>query len=293
LAGGAGSRLFPATLSVSKQLLPVYDKPMLFYSLSMLLLSGLRDIAVITTERDASTIAELLGDGSALGISLTYIVQPSPDGLAQAFTLGKDFIAGRCSTLMLGDNIFHGAGLRASLARAAASSHGATVFSYFVADPSRYGVVVVDADGRATELVEKPEYPRSHLAVTGLYFYDNRACDFAATLRPSNRGELEITDLNRLYLFDKSLRVERLGRGIAWLDTGTPESLLEASTYIASVERRQGLRIGAIEEVAFRQGFIDAAGLELAAQRYRGNAYGQYLMRVIEEPEASASTAVL
>lgn len=289
LAGGSGSRLYPATLNTSKQMLPVYDKPMVFYSLTMLMLAGLRDVAVITTPRDLPAIAGLLGDGSDLGMSLTYIAQPSPDGLAQAFILGRDFVAGRASTLMLGDNVFHGAGLRAHLTRAAARTDGATVFSYIVADPGRYGVVEVNDAGVALSIEEKPERPKSNLAVTGLYFYDARACDIAATLRPSPRGELEITDLNRFYLDERSLRVERLGRGIAWLDTGTPESLLEASTYVASVERRQGLRIGAIEEVAYRMGFIDAEALLRVASRYRGNPYGKYLAQVVHEPQVSAA----
>jgi glucose-1-phosphate thymidylyltransferase len=288
LAGGSGSRLYPATLGTSKQMLPVYDKPMVFYSLSMLMLAGLRDVAIISTPRDLPAFQALLGDGTDLGMSLHYLEQPSPDGLAQAFVLGRDFIAGRASTLMLGDNVFHGAGLRGQLTRAAARRHGATVFSYIVADPGRYGVVEVDDAGVALSIEEKPEHPRSHLAVTGLYFYDARACDLAATLCPSPRGELEVTDLNRLYLADRTLHVERLGRGIAWLDTGTPESLLEASTYVASVERRQGLRIGAIEEIAFRQGFIDAEQLLRLAARYRNNPYGQYLAQVVHEPQVSA-----
>jgi glucose-1-phosphate thymidylyltransferase len=291
LAGGSGSRLYPATLGTSKQMLPVYDKPMLFYSLSMLMLAGLRDIAIISTPRDLPAFQALLGDGTDLGMSLRYLEQPSPDGLAQAFVLGREFIAGRPSTLMLGDNVFHGAGLRGQLAEASARRHGATVFSYVVADPGRYGVVEVDDAGVALSIEEKPEHPRSHLAVTGLYFYDDRACDLAATLRPSARGELEITDLNRLYLADRTLHVQRLGRGIAWLDTGTPESLLEASTYVASVERRQGLRIGAIEEIAFRQGFIDAEQLLRLAARYRNNPYGQYLAQVIHEPQVSAGVS--
>ena len=288
-AGGAGSRLYPATLWTSKQMLPVYDKPMVFHSLSMLVLVGLRGIAVITTPRDASAYAGLLGDGSDLGIALTYVAQPTPDGLAQAFILCREFIGQRSSALMLGDNVFHGAGLRRQPARAAQASHGATVFSYFVSDPTRYGVVEVDDAGRVLSLGEKPTLPKSQLAVTGLYFCDARACELAADLSPSPRGELEITDLNRRYLDEGTLRVERLGRGIAWLDTGTPESLLEASAYVASVERRQGLRIGAIEDVAFRQGFIDAAALLRLAARYRGNPYGAYLERVVHEPHVSSA----
>ncbi len=288
LAGGTGSRLYPATLWTSKQMLPVYDKPMVFYSLSMLMLAGLRDIAVITTPRDAEAFSGLLGDGADLGISLHYITQQRPEGLAQAFIIGRDYIGGRPTALMLGDNVFHGAGLRRELHEADAQVRGATIFSYIVADPSRYGVVEVDVNGTALTLEEKPERPKSNFAVTGLYFYDSRACDLAADLMPSSRGELEITDLNRRYLLDGSLRVARLGRGIAWLDTGTPESLLEASTYVAAVERRQGLRIGAIEEVAYREGFIDAEGLLRVASRYRGNEYGRYLERAVNESQVSS-----
>ena len=288
-AGGAGSRHYPATLWTSKQMLPVSDKPMVFHSLSMRMRAGRRDIAVITTPRDAPAYSGLLGDGSDLGIALTYLEQPTPDDLAQAFILCCEYIGQRSSALMLGDNVFHGDGLRRRLSRAAQASHGATVFRCFVSDPTRNGVVEVDDAGRVLSLEEKPTLPKSHLAVTGLYFYDARACELSADRSQSPRGELEITDLKRRYLDEGTLRVERLGRGIAWFDTGTPESLLEAGTYVASVERRQGLRIGAIEDVAFRQGFIDAAALLRLAARYRGNPYGAYLERVLHEPHVSSA----
>jgi len=267
LAGGSGTRLYPLTQAVSKQLLPVYDKPMIYYPLSTLMLAGIRDILVINTPHEQAMFQRLLGDGSQWGISIHYAVQPSPDGLAQAFLIGRDFVGGMPSCLILGDNIFYGHGLTESLDRAMDRSEGATVFGYWVRDPERYGVAEFDADDRVVGLEEKPARPKSHWAVTGLYFYDARVCDYAAALKPSARGELEITDLNRCYLDDGSLMLERLGRGYAWLDTGTHESLTEASNYIETIENRQGLKVCCPEEIAYQQGWIDAAQVQRLAER--------------------------
>ena len=276
LAGGAGTRLHPLTLAVSKQLLPIYDKPMIYYPLSVLMLAGIRDILIITTPEDQSGFQRLLGDGSALGVTFSYVAQPSPDGLAQAFILGEEFVAGQPSALVLGDNIFYGAGFSAQLQAASSNTTGATIFGYPVADPERYGIMTVDARGQVTSLEEKPSQPRSNLAVTGLYFYDGRACDFARCLKPSERGELEITDLNRLYMEAGDLSVEILGRGFAWLDTGTHESLIQAGEFVRTIEHRQGLRIGCVEEIAFQNGWIDAAHLLDLASRSRSG-YAAYL----------------
>ena len=283
LAGGSGTRLHPLTLAVSKQLLPVYDKPLVYYPLSTLMLAGLRDILVISTPHDLPRFRDLLGDGSHIGLNLCYVEQPRPEGLAQAFLLGREFLAGDSATLILGDNIFYGGGLRPALEDGARRAKGATVFAYRVKDPARYGVVELDADGRAKSLEEKPKAPKSHHAVTGLYFYDADVVDIAAGLRPSARGELEITDVNRAYLARGDLHVTVLGRGIAWLDTGTPEALLLAANYVAALEDRQGLKVGAIEEVAYRMGFIDAAQVERLAAQMKGNAYAQYLLSVLAE----------
>ena len=282
LAGGSGSRLYPMTTAVSKQLLPVYDKPMIYFPLSTLMLSGIRDILVITTPHDRPLFEHLLGDGSRLGIQLSYEVQPEPEGLAQAFLIGKDFIDGQSCALVLGDNLFYGHELTRHLRAAAERSTGATVFAYWVRDPERYGVVTFDEDGRAKSLAEKPSKPASNYAVTGLYFYDARVVDFASTLRPSPRGELEITDLNQLYLEAGELHVETLGRGYAWLDTGTKESLLQAATFIESVEQRQGLKICCPEEIAYRMGFIDAHALEELGHGCGGE-YGEYLLSVLDQ----------
>ncbi|HXI64413.1 MAG TPA: glucose-1-phosphate thymidylyltransferase RfbA [Gemmatimonadales bacterium] len=283
LAGGSGTRLHPLTLAVSKQLLPVYDKPLVYYPLSTLMLAGLRDILVISTPHDLPRFRDLLGDGSHIGLNLCYVEQPRPEGLAQAFLLGREFLAGDPATLILGDNIFYGGGLRPALEDGARRAKGATVFAYRVKDPERYGVVELDATGRAKSLEEKPKAPKSHYAVTGLYFYDADVVDIAAGLRPSARGELEITDVNRAYLARGDLHVTVLGRGIAWLDTGTPEALLQAANYVAALEDRQGLKVGAIEEVAYRMGFIDAAQVERLAAQMKGNAYAQYLLSVLAE----------
>jgi glucose-1-phosphate thymidylyltransferase len=277
LAGGAGTRLHPVTTVVSKQLLPVYDKPMIYYPLTTLMLAEIRDILVISTPADTPRFAELLGDGSQWGVNLTYAVQPSPDGLAQAFIIGRDFVGASPSALVLGDNIFYGEGLYDTLAVASARQAGATVFTYRVHDPERYGVAELDASGRVISLEEKPASPRSHLAVTGLYFYDATVCDRAADLRPSPRGELEITDLNRRYLEDGQLHAERLGRGYAWLDTGTHDALLEAGQFIATLERRQGLKVASPEEIAFRLGWISADQLAALASRLGKSSYGAYL----------------
>jgi glucose-1-phosphate thymidylyltransferase len=284
LAGGSGTRLYPVTQVVSKQLLPIYDKPMVYYPLSTLMLAGIRDILIISTPQDTPRFQELLGDGAKWGLNLSYAVQPSPDGLAQAFIIGKDFIGDAPSALILGDNIFYGHDLSSMLQKAAARDEGATVFAYPVNDPERYGVAEFDAAGRVVSLEEKPAKPKSRYAVTGIYFYDNLVCELAASLKPSPRGELEITDLNRLYLERGTLNCENLGRGMAWLDTGTHESLLEASQYIETIERRQGLKIACPEEIAYRQGWIDAAAIERLAKPMLKNAYGQYLLRLLTEP---------
>ena len=287
LAGGSGTRLYPLTQAVSKQLLPVYDKPMIYYPLSTLMLAGIRDILVINTPHEQAMFQRLLGDGSQWGISIHYAVQPSPDGLAQAFLIGRDFVGGKPSCLILGDNIFYGHGLTESLDRAMDRSEGATVFGYWVRDPERYGVAEFDADDRVVGLEEKPARPKSHWAVTGLYFYDARVCDYAAALKPSARGELEITDLNRCYLDDGALMLERLGRGYAWLDTGTHESLTEASNYIETIENRQGLKVCCPEEIAYQQGWIDAAQVQRLAEPLAKNGYGRYLMQLIEQGPVS------
>ena len=283
LAGGSGTRLHPATLSVSKQLLPVYDKPMIYYPLSTLLLAGIRDILIISTPHDTPRFAQLLGDGSQWGINLTYAVQASPDGLAQAFTIGADFIGNDLSALVLGDNIFYGHDFQTLLGNANKRESGASVFAYHVQDPERYGVAEFDQGGRVLSLEEKPLTPKSNYAVTGLYFYDRQVVDLAKDLQPSPRGELEITDLNLLYLQQQSLNVEIMGRGFAWLDTGTHDSLLDAGQYIATLEKRQGLKVACPEEIAFRAGWIDAAKLEELAAPLMKNGYGQYLKNLLNE----------
>jgi glucose-1-phosphate thymidylyltransferase len=285
LAGGAGTRLHPATIAVSKQLLPVYDKPMIYYPLSTLMLAGIREVLVISTPLDTPRFKQLLGDGSQWGMSISYAVQPSPDGLAQAFIIGAPFVGGNPSALVLGDNIFYGGMLGQVLRQANQRTAGATVFSYRVRDPERFGVVEVDASGRALSLEEKPKQPRSNQAVTGLYFYDERVVDFAASLRPSPRGELEITDLNRVYLERGDLHVEALGRGYAWLDTGTHDSLLEAGQFISTIEQRQGLKVACPEEISCRNGWISASALCSLAQRYAKSGYGEYLLQVASELE--------
>ena len=284
LAGGSGTRLYPVTQVISKQLLPVYDKPMIYYPLSTLLLAGIRDILLISTPEDTPRFAQLLGDGARWGISLSYAVQPAPEGLAQAFIIGRSFIGSGHSALVLGDNIFYGHDLQPLLERANAHASGATVFAYPVADPERYGVAEFDGEGRVLSLEEKPKQPKSRYAVTGLYFYDNRVLDVAASLKPSARGELEITDVNRNYLERGELAVEVMGRGMAWLDTGTHETLLEASQYIETIERRQGLKIACPEEIAYRRGYIDAEALEKLGQALAKNAYGRYLLSLLREP---------
>ena len=284
LAGGSGTRLYPVTQVVSKQLLPVYDKPMIYYPLSTLMLAGIRDILLISTPEDTPRFAQLLGDGAAWGLNLRYAVQPSPDGLAQAFVIGRDFVGPDAATLVLGDNIFYGHDLHVQLERAHARETGATVFAYAVADPQRYGVAEFDAQGRVKTLEEKPAQPRSRYAVTGLYFYDNRVLDIARDLKPSARGELEITDVNKRYLEWNELSCEVMGRGMAWLDTGTHESLLEAAHYIETIERRQGLKIACPEEIAYRLGWIDAAALERMGSALSKSGYGQYLLGLLRDP---------
>lgn len=283
LAGGSGSRLHPATLAMSKQLLPVYDKPMVYYPLATLMLAGIRDILLISTPQDTPRFEGLLGDGSRWGLNISYCVQPSPDGLAQAFILGKDFIDGAPSALVLGDNIFYGHDFQGLLGNATARSTGASVFAYHVTDPERYGVVDFDAQQQALSIEEKPKTPKSNYAVTGLYFYDEQVCDIAAAIKPSPRGELEITDVNAQYLKQQQLQVEIMGRGYAWLDTGTHDSLLEAGQFIATLEKRQGLKVACPEEIAFRSGWITAEQLQALAQPMLKNGYGQYLLKLIND----------
>ncbi len=283
LAGGSGTRLYPVTQAVSKQLLPIYDKPMVYYPLSTLMLAGIRDVLLISTPQDLPRFEHLLGDGSQWGMNLTYAEQPSPDGLAQAFVIGRDFVGSDAASLVLGDNIFYGAGFEAMVKRAASRERGATVFGYHVADPERYGIVSFDAQGRAQTIVEKPERPRSNFAVTGLYFYDNRVLDIAANLEPSARGEYEITDVNRKYLEWGEIEVERMGRGFAWLDTGTTESMLDAGNFVQTVEKRQGQKIACLEEIAFRAGWIGDEDIERIAAVYQKNDYGQYLRGLLKD----------
>ena len=283
LAGGSGTRLFPLTRVISKQLLPVYDKPMIYYPLTSLMLAGIRDILVISTPTDTPRFTELLGDGRQWGVSISYAVQPSPDGLAQAFVIGREFVGKDAVALVLGDNIFHGQGFSERVQRAANQATGATVFAYYVKDPERYGVVELDAHGAPINIEEKPKAPRSNFAVTGLYFYDNQVIDIAGSLRPSPRGELEISDVNAVYLKRKQLRVEVMSRGYAWLDTGTHESLQQASNFIEILERRQGLKIACPEEIAYRMGYIDAVALQALAAPMRNNEYGKYLLALATE----------
>ena len=283
LAGGSGTRLYPATISVSKQLLTVYDKPMIYYPLSTLMLAGIRDILIISTPQDTPRFEELLGSGNQWGLNFSYATQPSPDGLAQAFLIGRNFIGGAPSALILGDNIYYGHDFEGQLNSANGRTHGSTVFAYHVHDPERYGVVEFDAARRAVSIEEKPAKPKSSYAVTGLYFYDRHVCDIAREIRPSARGELEITDVNRIYLEQGNLSVEVLGRGMAWLDTGTHDSLLDAAQFISTIEKRQGLKVACPEEVAFRKGYIDAAQLEQLAQPLSKNGYGRYLQQILTD----------
>ena len=283
LAGGSGTRLYPLTISISKQIIPVYDKPMIYYPLSVLMLSGIKEILIISTPTDIHLYEDLLGDGSQLGINIEYAIQPSPDGLAQAFLIGEDFINGDEVCLILGDNIYYGHGFGDTLLDAAKLSKGALVFGYYVKDPERYGVAEFDESGKVISLEEKPENPKSNYAVTGLYFYDNTVVEKAKSLKPSPRGELEITDLNKLYLEDNMLNVKLMGRGMAWLDTGTHDSLLEASNFIATIEKRQGLKASCIEEIAYKRGFIDKAQLLKLAEPLKKNQYGQYLFDIAND----------
>ena len=283
LAGGSGSRLHPATLAVNKQLLPIYDKPMIYYPLSVLMLAGIRETLIISSPEYLANYQNLFGDGSAWGIEISYAVQPRPEGLAQAFIIGRDFVGSDSAALILGDNVFYGAGLGSKLKHAAAKTRGATVFAYHVEDPERYGVVSFDAAGRAVDLAEKPKNPKSPWAVTGLYFYDNRVLDIAAAVKPSERGELEITDVNQAYLELGELDVERLGRGYAWLDTGTHDSLIEAGEFVRTIQKRQGVQVACLEEIAFEQGFINAAQVRARGEMFGKTAYGQYLLRLLSE----------
>ena len=287
LAGGSGTRLYPMTMGVSKQLLPIYNKPMIYYPISVLLLAGIREILIITTPEDQASFKRLLDDGSQFGISFTYATQPEPRGLAQAFTIGRDFVGNRSVCLILGDNIFYGHDLTLDLEKAARLETGARIFAYWVRDPERYGVVSFDADGLATKIVEKPKQPESHYAVPGLYFYDHRVCDIAANLKPSARGEYEITDVNRAYLEMGELQVQKFGRGIAWLDTGTYESLIQANHFVQTIEQRQGLSIACLEEIAFHKGYISSAQLEARGKLMEKNEYGRYLLSLLDPSSSS------